>query len=61
MGGLSTKQFSVPGRELGSGTAVMCMFKLDMEWLLFYLLIPQCYAERLRIGFGVIKEQKKTG
>lgn len=43
--------------------AVTCMFKLDKEWLLFYLLIPQCYAEvkRPRIGFGVIKEQKMSG
>lgn len=63
MGGLSTKQFSVPGRELGSGTAVTCMFKLDKEWLLFYLLIPRCYVEikRPRIGVGVIKEPKTSG
>lgn len=63
MGGLSTRQFSVPGRALGSGTAVTCMCKLDMEWLLFYLLIPQCYVEtkKPRIGFGVIKARKMTG
>lgn len=63
LNGWAEHQFSVSGKELGSGTAVTCMFKLDKEWLLFYLLIPRCYVEikRPRIGFGVIKEWKMSG